>query len=92
MPGTMLTVMATVPALPVILLPPSICLARQVPYARMPAQHVGHLGPTPDQSDSGHGFPRSGRRAAAAHMARAWPFDEKQQEEEGWYKGVLVPL
>lgn len=36
-----LTIMATVPALPVIILPPSICSALQVLYTHMPALHLG---------------------------------------------------
>lgn len=51
---------------------------------------LGHLGPMPDQSDSGHGFPWSGRTAAVAHMAQAWQGDE--EGESGWYQGLLVPV
>lgn len=40
-----LTIMATVPALPVILLPPSICPALQVLYTHMPALCLGNWGP-----------------------------------------------
>lgn len=36
-----LTAMATVPALPVIILPSSICPALQVPYTHMPALCLG---------------------------------------------------
>lgn len=46
----------------------------------------------PDQKDSGHGFPWSGRRAAVAHMVMAWKGDEEEEGEAGWYQGLLVPL
>lgn len=52
----------------------------------------------PDQRDSGHGFPWSGRRATVAHMAVAWQGDEETDEveeearEAGWYHGLLVSL
>ncbi len=40
-----LTIMATVPVLPVILLPPSICPALQVLYTHMPSLCLGIWGP-----------------------------------------------
>lgn len=86
-----LTIMATVPALPVIILPLSICPALQVLYTHMPALCLG-IWAMPDQRDSGHGFPWSGRRAAAAHMAKAWQGDEREEGEAGGYQGLLVPL
>lgn len=41
----LLSIMATVPALPVILLPPTICLALQVLYTHTPALCLGIWGP-----------------------------------------------
>lgn len=43
----------------------------------------------PEPRASGHGFPWSGRRATAIHMAKAWRGEEEEEEDGG---GWLVPV
>lgn len=76
--------MASVPALPVILLPPSICPAPQVLYIRTPAPCSVIWGPCQSRRDSGRGFPWTGRRATVAHMAQAWQWKGRQAGTEAY--------
>lgn len=89
-----LTVMATVPALPVILLPLSICSALQVPYTHMPALCLGIWSSC--QARKIQDMASLGQEGGPL-----WPIwrrfgrereRRKKGRQAGMYQGLLVPL
>lgn len=85
-----LTIMASVPALPVIHLPPTICPALQVLYTRMPALCSGIWGPCQTRAIQDMASPGQEGGPLWPIWLRAWQGGE--EGESGWYRGLLVPV